>query len=117
MMKIAAVAGLVVVAALGGTTAAGDGMEQHEVSQEQYDTLMGQCRYANTARARTQCRADVKAMYRVGETDPTLDCRTYSGVSVCGTLKLSRAERQCTKDSTDQGLPFRRAEVECYALT
>ncbi|TMR10138.1 hypothetical protein ETD86_40760 [Nonomuraea turkmeniaca] len=106
-----------VVAAMGGTTAAGDGFEQHEVSQEQYQTLLGQCRYADTAQARTQCRRHVKATYRIGRTDTTLDCRTFTGVTVCGTLKLSKAERQCTKDSTDQGLSYRRAEVECYALS
>jgi hypothetical protein len=117
MKKITAVAGLVVVvAALGGTTAAGDGIEKHEVSEEQYQTLTAQCRYADTGAAQAECRADVKERYRVGKTDTKLDCRTYSGVSVCGTLKLSKAERKCAQDSTDQGLSFRRAEVECYAL-
>ncbi|TMR99603.1 hypothetical protein EJK15_06550 [Nonomuraea basaltis] len=105
-----------VVAAFGGPTAAGDGFEQHEVSKEQYQTLIAQCRYANTGKARAECRAEVRARYRIGKTDTTLDCRTYSGISVCGTLKLSRAERECTQDSTDQGLSFRRAEVECYVL-
>jgi hypothetical protein len=117
MKKIAAVAGLVVVAALGGTSAAGDGIDQHEVSQEQYQTLIGQCRYANTARARTQCREEVKARYRIGKTDTSLDCRTFSGVTVCGTLRLSKAERQCTEESTEQGVSRRRAEVECYAFS
>jgi len=117
MKKIAAVAGLVVVAAFGATTASADGFEPHEVSNEQYQTLLAQCRYANTVKARAECRAEVKQMYRIGKADPSLDCRTYSGISVCGTLKLSRAERQCTRDSTAKGLSFRRAEVECYALT
>ncbi|MFI7697846.1 hypothetical protein [Nonomuraea sp. NPDC049480] len=117
MKKIAAVAGLVVVAAFGATTASGDGFEQHEVSMEQYQTLLAQCRYANTGKARAECRAEVKQRYRIGKADASLDCRTYSGISVCGTLKLSRSERQCTQDSTDKGLPFRRAEVECYALS
>ncbi|MGW3342588.1 hypothetical protein ACWDA3_04745 [Nonomuraea rubra] len=116
MKRFAAVAGLLVVmAASGATAAAGDGMDQHEVSQEQYDTLIAQCRYADTGKAK--CRAAVKRMYRVGQADPSLDCRTYSGVTVCGTLKLSKAERRCTRDSTAQGVPFRRAEVECYALS
>ncbi|MGN9838353.1 hypothetical protein ACTMTI_09570 [Nonomuraea sp. H19] len=116
MNKIAAVAGLVVVTAFGGTTAR-DGFDQHEVSEEQYRTLIAQCRYADTSKARAECRAEVKATYRIGEADTSLDCRTYSGVSVCGTLKLSRAERKCAEDSAKQGLPFRRAEVECYVFT
>ncbi|TYB55085.1 hypothetical protein FXF51_46330 [Nonomuraea sp. PA05] len=116
MKRFAAVAGLLVVmAASGATAAAGDGMTQHEVSQEQYDTLIAQCRYADTGKAK--CRAAVKRMYRIGRTDPALDCRTYSGVTVCGTLRLSKSERRCARDSEAQGLPFRRAEVECYALS
>jgi hypothetical protein len=118
MKKIAAVAGLVVVVtAFGGTTAAGDGFEQHEVSREQYQTLLAQCRYANTGKARAECRAEVRQMYRVGQEDPSLDCRTYAGISVCGTLKLSRSERACARASEEKGLSFRRAEVECYALS
>ncbi|MCK2221899.1 hypothetical protein MF672_050040 [Actinomadura sp. ATCC 31491] len=117
MKKIATVAGLVVVTALGGPAAVGDGSQPHEVSKEQYRTLLSQCRYADTAKARAQCRAQVRETFRIGGTDTSLDCRTYSGVSVCGTLTLSRAERRCLKDSTDKGLPFRRAEVECYALS
>jgi hypothetical protein len=115
MKKIAAFAGFVVMATLGATAAYGDGIDQHEVSKEQYATLIAQCRYSDTGKAR--CRLAVKEQYRIGATDRQLDCRTYSGVSVCGTLKLSKAERRCTKDSTDQGLAFRRAEVECYALS
>ncbi|MEV0622365.1 hypothetical protein AB0I81_54245 [Nonomuraea sp. NPDC050404] len=115
MRKIAAVVGLLVVmTASGATAAAGDGMQQHEVSQEQYDTLIAQCRYADTGKGK--CRAAVREMYRVGKSDSTLDCRTYSGVSVCGTLRLSKTERACTRDSQAAGIPFRRAEVECYAL-
>ncbi|GAA2205870.1 hypothetical protein GCM10009850_013280 [Nonomuraea monospora] len=103
------------LAASGATAAAGDGMSQHEVSQEQYDTLIAQCRYADTGKAK--CRAAVKRMYRIGRIDPALDCRTYSGVTVCGTLRLSKSERRCARDSEAQGVPFRRAEVECYALS
>jgi hypothetical protein len=117
MKKIAAVAVFVLVAAFWGPTAAGDGFEQHEVSQEQYQILLAQCRYADTGKARAECRAEVMERYRVGKADRSLDCRTFSGITVCGTLKLSRAERRCTQESTDMGLPFRRAEVECYALS
>ncbi|HEX4816453.1 MAG TPA: hypothetical protein VFV66_27245 [Nonomuraea sp.] len=118
MKKIAAVAGLVVVTAFGGTTAAaGDGFEQHEVSREQFHTLLAQCRYADTGKARAECRAEVRQMYRIGRTDTSLDCRTFSGITVCGTLKLNRAERACLRQSAERGLSFRRAEVECYALT
>jgi hypothetical protein len=115
MKEIAAVAGLVVMATFGVTTAAaGDGTDQHEVSQEQYDILIAQCRYADKGAAK--CRAAVKARYRVGMASTELDCRTYSGVTVCGPLRLSRDERQCAQDSIDKGLSVRRAEVECYAL-
>ncbi|MFC5834112.1 hypothetical protein [Nonomuraea insulae] len=114
MRRIAAVAGLLVVmAASGATAAAGDGMDQHEVSQEQYDTMIAQCRYSDTGKAK--CRAAVREMYRIGEADHQLDCRTYSGVSVCGTLRLSKSERACTRDSEAKGIASRRAEVECYA--
>ncbi|MEU4510552.1 hypothetical protein AB0G05_13720 [Nonomuraea wenchangensis] len=117
MKKIAAVAGLVVVTVMGGPAAAGDGMSQQEVSREQYRILVSQCRYADTAKARARCRAEVEELYRVGRTDKSLDCRTYSGITVCGTLRLGKAERQCVRDSVRQGLPYRRAEVECYALS
>ncbi|MFG1702720.1 hypothetical protein ACFLIM_05970 [Nonomuraea sp. M3C6] len=112
MKKIAAVAGLVVVAAFGTPAASGDGIEQHEVSQEQYDTLIAQCRYSDTGKSR--CRAAVKELYYIGKPSHTLDCRTYTGVTVCGPLKLSRSERQCKQTSVEQGISFRRAEVECY---
>ncbi|WP_043616640.1 hypothetical protein [Nonomuraea candida] len=116
MKKFAAVIGLLVMmTASGATAAAGDGMEQHEVSQEQFDILLAQCRYADTGKAK--CRAAVRERYRVGRTDTSLDCRTFSGVTVCGTLKLSRAERACTRDSEAAGMSFRRAEVECYTLS
>ncbi|TDC10515.1 hypothetical protein E1267_03855 [Nonomuraea longispora] len=113
MKKIAAVAGLVLLATFGVTAAHGDGTDQHEVSQEQYETLLAQCSYAGTGKAR--CRSTVKEIYRIGAEDTKLDCRTYGGVSVCGTLKLSQAERACIRDSTEGGISFRRAEVECYA--
>jgi hypothetical protein len=113
MKKIAAVAGLVLLT-FSMTAATEDGSDEREVSQEQYDTLIAQCRYADTGKAK--CRAAVKELYRVGKTDRTLDCRAYSGVTVCGTLRLSEAERRCVQDSTGKGVPYRRAEVECYAF-
>ncbi|WP_237105989.1 hypothetical protein [Nonomuraea sp. MG754425] len=116
MKRFAAVAGLLVVMAIpGATAAAGDGMERHEVSQEQYDTLIAQCRFSDLGKAK--CRAAVKRMYRIGQADLTLDCRTYSGITVCGTLQLSKSERSCIRHSEQEGIPFRRAEVECYALS
>ncbi|MGV9309750.1 hypothetical protein ACWENQ_35820 [Nonomuraea sp. NPDC004354] len=111
------VAGLGVVAVLGlsaGSAQGGIG-PVHEVSEQQYEILINQCRYADTPDARAECRSEVRRTYRIGRADPTLDCRTYSGVSVCGELRLSPSERACVKDSVAKGLPFRRAEVECYA--
>lgn len=108
---IVAVAGLVALAA--ATAAGGGGGERREVSQEQYNVLINQCRYAGIGPAK--CRAAVKQHYRVGAVDKTLDCRVYSGVAVCGKLRLSKAERRCVRESVAKGLSSRRAEVECYA--
>ncbi|GHH63307.1 hypothetical protein GCM10017673_03950 [Streptosporangium violaceochromogenes] len=87
------------------------------VSEEQYETLLSQCRYADTAALRAECRATVRARYRVGAENPDLDCRTYSGVTVCGELELAPAERRCVKEAVEDGLGRRRAEVECYAFS
>lgn len=115
MMKIAAVAAIVVVTTLGSAAASsGDGIEQQEVSKQQYRTLIAQCRYADTAGLRSRCRSAVKMNYRIGRTSHSLDCRTYAGTTVCGELMLSKAERACTDESTRNGLSYRRAEVECY---
>ncbi|MDF2706861.1 hypothetical protein AB0C18_13170 [Nonomuraea muscovyensis] len=92
------------------------GGSQGEVSERQYRILLAQCRHADAPAVRTRCRASVRASYRVGRADPTLDCRTYSGVTVCGVLPLSEAERACIDDSVAGGLSYRRAEVECYVL-
>ncbi|WP_327049274.1 hypothetical protein OG320_16195 [Microbispora sp. NBC_01189] len=92
------------------------GVERQEVSQQQYDILIGQCRYPKTGQARERCRTQVRAKYVVGAFNPALDCRTYSGISVCGTLELSAAQRACVEESTGGGLTRRRAEVECYAF-
>jgi hypothetical protein len=43
------------------------------------------------------------------------DCRTYSGVKVCGELKLTGKQRQCVQKEVRLGITERRAEVECYA--
>ncbi|NRQ33346.1 hypothetical protein HII36_16035 [Nonomuraea sp. NN258] len=110
-MKIAAVAGFLAL-----ITFAWDGTDQQEVSKQQYQTMTEQCRYADTRAARAECLADVKKFYRVGKSDPTLDCRTYAGVSVCGHLTLSRAERACVDEAVKSGTAYRRAEVECYAF-
>ncbi|GII66895.1 hypothetical protein Skr01_69800 [Sphaerisporangium krabiense] len=87
-----------------------------EVSAAQYRILLRQCRYADTRRARRQCRQAVKTRYRVGAWNPRLDCRTYSGITVCGRLKLNKRERRCVAYLVKAGLTRRRAEVECYAF-
>ncbi|GLX09358.1 hypothetical protein [Microbispora sp. NBRC 16548] len=92
------------------------GVKQQEVSQKQYDILVGQCRYPKTPEARHRCRTQVREQYRVGAFNPNLDCRTYSGVSVCGVLELDAAQRSCVEESVGGGLTRRRAEVECYAF-
>ncbi|MEU5883586.1 hypothetical protein [Spirillospora sp. NPDC047279] len=43
----------------------------------------------------------------------TVDCRTYSGVEVCGGLTLDAKQKQCVRQAVDQGMSERRAEVEC----
>ncbi|MEN3534885.1 hypothetical protein AAH991_07220 [Microbispora sp. ZYX-F-249] len=92
------------------------GVERQEVSRDQYDVLVGQCRYRKTSEARKACRTEVRERYKVGAFNPNLDCRTYSGVSVCGTLELTAAQRSCVEESVNGGLTRRRAEVECYAF-
>lgn len=89
---------------------------RRQVSEAQYRTLRNQCRYADTKKAREQCRADVAERYYIGGHDPTLDCRTYSGVTVCGELKLSERERACAREAVQGGMTHRRAEVECYVF-
>ncbi|WP_113703588.1 hypothetical protein [Nonomuraea lactucae] len=117
MKKIIA-AGLGTVAALGLFVGPAQGAgSQREVSREQYQILLSQCRYADAPSARARCRASVRQNYRIGRADPALDCRTYSGVTVCGALTLSASERACVRHSVAAGLSFRRAEVECYALS
>ncbi|MBG0832422.1 hypothetical protein HS041_32470 [Planomonospora sp. ID67723] len=91
-------------------------MSPAEVSPAQHRVLTGQCRYADTERLRGECRSAVERDYRVGKANPSLDCRTYSGISVCGTLLLSERERRCAEDAVAAGLESRRAEVECYVL-
>ena len=68
MKKIITVAGLAAMAMLGATAAdssltRGGGQARHdgqEVSKDQYRILLGQCRFADTARARADCRAEVR---------------------------------------------------------
>ncbi|GGS93297.1 hypothetical protein GCM10010156_59430 [Planobispora rosea] len=85
-----------------------------EVSPAQHRILLDQCRYADTPALRERCRSAAENDYRTGEENPSLDCRTYSGVSVCGVLPLSERERKCAETAAAGGLPSRRAEVECY---
>jgi hypothetical protein len=115
MKMIIAAAGLWLIPMF-GMVSTGDG-NQHEVSRSQYEVLIGQCRYGNTAQTRQRCRAAVRANYRIGSSPShTLDCRTYSSVTVCGTLHLTPNERRCVRDSVSKHLSYRRAEVECYAF-
>ncbi|ROO84312.1 hypothetical protein EDD29_1832 [Actinocorallia herbida] len=44
------------------------------------------------------------------------DCRTYSSVSVCGTVQLDAQQSKCVNTSVAQGMTERRAEVECTAF-
>jgi hypothetical protein len=117
MKKIAAAAAIVVATTFGSAAASGDGIEQQEVSKQQYRTLTAQCQYADTGTLRAKCRRAVKMNYRIGKRNSSLDCRTYSGVTVCGELLLSDTERACIDKKTKQGLSYRRAEVECYAAS
>ncbi|MBB2913974.1 hypothetical protein FHS43_005283 [Streptosporangium becharense] len=85
-----------------------------QVSPDQHRILSAQCEYADTEELRGECRSAVERGYRVGEENPALDCRRYSGVSVCGPLPLSERERRCVTDAVAGGTTPRRAEVECY---
>lgn len=44
------------------------------------------------------------------------DCRTYSGVTRCGDLRLDDKQRACVTSSVQLGMTERRAEVECQAF-
>jgi len=117
-ITVLACTALVRFGATGGQSAA-DGdprlLPRQQVSRQQYDILLAQCRYAgNGAAARRRCEARVAERYRVGRRNPNLDCRRYAGVTVCGELELTRAERACVTDSVAKGMSRRRAEVECY---
>ncbi|KAB2351849.1 hypothetical protein [Actinomadura rudentiformis] len=43
----------------------------------------------------------------------TQDCRTYSGVKVCGEVQLTEQQKQCVQQAVQKGMSDRRAEVEC----
>ncbi|MBE1531562.1 hypothetical protein [Actinomadura algeriensis] len=46
----------------------------------------------------------------------TEDCRTYSGTTRCGDLRLNEKQRACVTSSVQLGMTERRAEVECDAF-
>ncbi|WP_433243725.1 hypothetical protein ACQPYK_40350 [Streptosporangium sp. CA-135522] len=114
-------AAVLFMAAASGIVATGTSAQASDhdtpVSRDQYQAMLDQCQYADTPRLRGECRAEVRNNYRIGEEDSTLDCRTYSGVTVCGDLTLSKRESACVQDSMAAGLTRRRAEVECYAFS
>ncbi|ADG87032.1 hypothetical protein TBS_21140 [Thermobispora bispora] len=93
-----------------------EGVAPQEVSRRQYRIMLRQCRYANTKALQEECLAEVQQRYTVGAFNPSLDCRTYSSITVCGELKLTPEERQCVREAVRQGMSYRRAEVECYAF-
>jgi len=92
------------------------GVAPQEVSRRQYRIMLRQCRYANTKALQEECLAEVQQRYKVGAFNPSLDCRTYSSITVCGELKLTPEERRCVREAVRQGMSCRRAEVECYAF-
>ena len=44
------------------------------------------------------------------------DCRTYSGTTECGDLRLDDEQRACVTSGVRLGMTERRAEVECKAV-
>ncbi|MFJ2031838.1 hypothetical protein [Streptosporangium sp. NPDC087985] len=120
MRRLMCAAALSMVAVLGivatGTSAQAWNGEKTPVGRDQYRILLNQCRYADSARLRSECRAAVRNTYRIGRENPNLDCRTYSGVTVCGELMLSKRQAACVQHSVGEGLSPRRSEVECYAF-
>ncbi|GLW99526.1 hypothetical protein [Microtetraspora sp. NBRC 16547] len=118
MNRIICVAALAAMTTL-ATAGAGhvmDGSCKKQVDRGQYRILINQCKFADTKAAREECRAKVRRTYTIGATNPNLDCRTYSSVTVCGKLKLSPRQRRCVRESVHSGLTRRRSEVECYAF-
>jgi hypothetical protein len=122
MKKIVVLMALTLMFGTAGTAVAFGEMQppsdnKEYVSQWQYQTLLKQCRYVKTAMGRTKCENRVERKYRIGkESNPNLDCRTYSSITVCGELQLSPEQLMCVSDSVSSGLTRRRSEVECYAL-
>ncbi|GAB2480998.1 hypothetical protein GCM10027187_55700 [Streptosporangium sandarakinum] len=116
MKRIIAVAALLAgtAATLSGAGAAAEAKPRTPVSESQYRILLNQCDYAGSASLRADCRARVKSTYRIGAANPNLDCRTYSGVTVCGDLTLTGKQCECIANLVKAGLTYRRAEVECY---
>ncbi|MEU9837315.1 hypothetical protein AB0D67_37760 [Streptosporangium sp. NPDC048047] len=116
MKRIIAVAALLAgtAATLSGAGAVAEAKPRTPVSESQYQILLDQCDYAGTARLRSDCRARVRDTYRIGAVNPSLDCRTYSGVTVCGDLTLTGKQCECVANLVKAGLSYRRAEVECY---
>jgi hypothetical protein len=107
---------MVTVAGLVVTGAAAQAAGKTTVGRSQYKIMLRQCKYAETAARRRQCRKAVRRHYRIGRWNPRLDCRTYSGITVCGRLTLGSRERLCFRRSVKAGVSRRRAEVECYAF-
>ncbi|MCD0448935.1 hypothetical protein LO762_06990 [Actinocorallia sp. API 0066] len=66
--------------------------------------------------AATLALSGLAAPAAVASTAAQADCRTYSSVSVCGTLNLTQQQEQCVTTSVAQGMTERRAEVECTAF-
>ncbi|GAA3826321.1 hypothetical protein GCM10022226_53830 [Sphaerisporangium flaviroseum] len=118
MKRIWAITLLLAVMAVGSVVTGGGAQAARKttVSMWQYRTMVRQCRYANTPLLRRHCRDAVRRHYRVGRRNIYLDCRTYSGISVCGRLVLTKRERRCVTRLVREGLSRRRAEVECYAF-
>jgi hypothetical protein len=113
-IALSGTAGIAVPATAGGPP---DANEKTYVSRAQYRVLTAQCRYADTASARTACQRRTTQKYAIGGGPAqSLDCRTYSSVTVCGELTLSEREQGCVRQAVAQGLTARRAEVECYAF-
>jgi hypothetical protein len=122
MKKIVALMALTLMFGMAGTEVAfgetlASSRPKPSVSRWQYQTLLNQCRYINSATGRHRCRKNVGLNYRIGsKSNPNLDCRRYSSVLVCGELQLSPRQLKCVEESVKSGATRRRSEVECYAF-
>ncbi|MET7335401.1 hypothetical protein [Nonomuraea sp. NPDC005650] len=117
---------IICVAALAATTVLTTAGAGHATSHTALEStgrkpqqiLIDQCGHigAKTAPARKHCWVKAGNSGTAGVKRPTLRCRTYSSVTLCGRPKLTRLQLLCVRKLVESGLSYRRSEVECFFI-